>query len=242
MSQTVSLGESIHASVENARLEGAVSGHRLNSVILEGDSTAYVTQSGTITPRDASICDGQTDVTANYTITYKSGALTVNRTAAYVTSAPGEMDLVYNGAKQKLVTEGKAAGGTLRYGLGTETKAPDTYSTSIPEASLAGTYYVWYMVAGDMNHTDSSPPVTIRKAELTEVILSHTVRCLDNGSQSVVVRAVKAGNLTVPSECYSLKYTTSGGTETCLEQGKFTITVNSADTYTVTAEAIEDRQ
>ena len=48
------------------------------------------------------------------------------------------------------------------YAVTTENKAPTDeklYSTSIPSATNAGTYYVWYKVIGDTNDYDSSPAV-----------------------------------------------------------------------------------
>ena len=53
----------------------------------------------------------------------------------------------------------------------TENKAPtdeSLYITSIPAKTDAGTYYVWYKVAGDGNHTEStaSAPVTVAIANM----------------------------------------------------------------------------
>ena len=65
-------------------------------------------------------------------------------------------------------------GGTMQYALGTDaTTKPDAsaYTTSIPTATNAGTYYVWYKVLGDSEHLDSEPgcvKVTIRKNESTD--------------------------------------------------------------------------
>ena len=61
-------------------------------------------------------------------------------------------------------------GYTMKYAVTTETTAPadNLYTTSIPEKTDAGTYYVWYKVVGDANHSDSAPvclTVTIHPAE-----------------------------------------------------------------------------
>ncbi|MDO4805340.1 MAG: hypothetical protein Q4A32_11035 [Lachnospiraceae bacterium] len=53
------------------------------------------------------------------------------------------------------MSAGTAEGGTMQYALGTETEATEQYTTSIPTATDAGTYYVWYKVVGDENHTDT---------------------------------------------------------------------------------------
>ena len=92
------------------------------------------------------------------TDTYAAGAettatLTVNKvdsTAATVTANT----LIYTGSAQALVTvTGEATGGTMQYALGTKDAA-------------AGTYYVWYKVVGDENHSDTTPAsvtVTIQR-------------------------------------------------------------------------------
>ena len=86
---------------------------------------------------------------------------------ATVTKAPTAKTLTYNGQKQELVNAGSTNDGTLYYAVTTENKAPtdeSLYTTSIPTATTAGTYYVWYKVVGDDNHNDSEVacvPVTI---------------------------------------------------------------------------------
>ena len=74
---------------------------------------------------------------------------------AVVTKAPEAKTLTYNGQEQELVTAGSATGGVMQYALGTKTEDTGEYSTSIPTATAAGTYYIWYKVVGDENHLDS---------------------------------------------------------------------------------------
>ena len=105
------------------------------------------------------------------TDTYAAGAettatLTVNKvdsTAATVTANT----LIYTGSAQALVTvTGEATGGTMQYALGDANGATQPYTTSIPTATDAGTYYVWYKVVGDENHSDTTPDsvtVTIQR-------------------------------------------------------------------------------
>ena len=73
-----------------------------------------------------------------------------------VTKAPAARpELAYNGNAQDLITAGEASNGTFLYALSkNENTAPadNLYSTSIPTATDAGTYYVWYKVEGDENH------------------------------------------------------------------------------------------
>ena len=84
--QTVALNGTIDTAVSNAHLSGAVSGHTLSAVTLTGSSTANATTSGTITPSEAKIFSGGTDVTDNYEITYVNGVLSVRSGTPSVTA------------------------------------------------------------------------------------------------------------------------------------------------------------
>ena len=93
----------------------------------------------------------------------KSVKATIAKAAASVTVAPKGKSLKYNGKAQALASAGKASGGAMRYSLDGK-----SYSASVPKATKAGTYTVWYKVAGDANHKDSaakSVKATIAKAE-----------------------------------------------------------------------------
>ena len=112
-------------------------------------------------PADATITGAKT---FTYTFTAKQ--------VATVTKAPTSKTLTYTGSAQELVTAGTAEGGEMQYALGENaTTAPTTgYTTSIPTATNAGTYYVWYYAKGDENHSDSAPagPITVTIAQPAE--------------------------------------------------------------------------
>ncbi|WP_295095570.1 Ig-like domain-containing protein [Ruminococcus sp.] len=77
---------------------------------------------------------------------------------AEVTTKPTAIEnMTENGTAQNLVNEGKASGGTIQYALGSDSVTAPTegWSTSIPAATNAGTYYVWYKAVGDDSHRDS---------------------------------------------------------------------------------------
>ncbi|MBR3316504.1 MAG: InlB B-repeat-containing protein [Atopobiaceae bacterium] len=78
-----------------------------------------------------------------------------NAAAATVTAN----NRTYDGTEKPLVTVDNSTlvGGTMQYALGTATEATESYATSIPVKTDAGTYYVWYKAAGDENHEDSAP-------------------------------------------------------------------------------------
>ena len=107
----------------------------------------------------------------NYDISYTNGTLTISeKPSATVKKAPTAKTLTYDGSAQELVTAGEAEGGTMQYAIGTKDAATEPYTTSIPTATDAGTYYVWYMVKGDNNHNDTKPAsvkVSIAKRRVT---------------------------------------------------------------------------
>ena len=72
--------------------------------------------------------------------------------------------LTYTGEAQPLINAGTTADGTMQYSTdGTH------YGTTIPTGENAGAYTVWYKVAGDGSHSDTTPAsvsVTIAKAKV----------------------------------------------------------------------------
>ena len=83
-----------------------------------------------------------------------------------------ESGLIYSGHPQELVTAGTAEGGTMVYALGEDGEhapANEKFSEEIPKGTEAKTYYVWYKVKGDANHSDTTPvciPVTITAVDV----------------------------------------------------------------------------
>lgn len=78
------------------------------------------------------------------------------------TANPG---LIYNGGAQTLIYPGHVEGCQMQYRLD-----GGTYSTTLPTATNAGSYTVYYKVVGDASHNDTaeqSITVTIGKAPLT---------------------------------------------------------------------------
>ena len=68
-----------------------------------------------------------------------------------IVKAPAAVEnLVYNGKAQTLVTAGEAKNGTLVYKIGDAEK----YSETLPAATDAGDYTVYFMVLGDENYND----------------------------------------------------------------------------------------
>ena len=80
---------------------------------------------------------------------------------ATLATTPAAADGLTEGTTAALLTAGTSAEGTLNYAIGeSDTEAPTTgWSEIIPTAEGldAGTYYVWYKVVGDAEHSDSEP-------------------------------------------------------------------------------------
>ncbi len=69
-----------------------------------------------------------------------------------VVTEPKAKSLKENGSAQELVTKGTALHGTMLYALGDNGDTPpavENFTSDIPTAKAAGTYYVWYMIKGD---------------------------------------------------------------------------------------------
>lgn len=120
------------------------------------DNTNAGTTTVTITDNDG----------GNYIVS-GSTTFTIEKAASAITAAPAaKTGLVYNGTERELVTAGTAAGGTMKYRLGTTGE----FGTAIPKAANAGEYTVYYFVEGDANHRDyevQSLTVSIAKAAVT---------------------------------------------------------------------------
>ncbi len=130
-------------------------------------------------------------------------------------------DLTYNQADQELVTLGTVTGGSgegcVTYSL---TGAEDSYTTTIPKATDAGTYTVYYKIAPDDAHLEGSGnvEVEIKKAPLTSVTIKESVIAT---GQTVQVKKVYAGDLEVPADDYTLS-----GHEATTE-GNYTVTATA---------------
>ncbi len=99
----------------------------------------------------------------NYTVS-GSAKFSIAKTDSACTAPTTITGLTYTGEAQTLISAGFATGGTMQYSTdGTN------YGTAIPTGENAGEYTVWYKVAGDGNHSDTTPAsvsVTIAKAKV----------------------------------------------------------------------------
>lgn len=154
------------------------------------------------------------------------GTITINKAASSVSSAPTGKSLSYNGGAQYLINGGSASGGTMYYKVGN-----GGWSTSIPTATNAGTYTIYYYVKGDSNHNDtasSSVSTTISKIA-GSVTLSASSGSVYSGN-STTFTASGTGTLSVSSN-------NTGVATASISNGTVTVTGVSAGTATITVSA-----
>ena len=177
--QTITYGGSIATGTTQVTVGTLGTGDSLTAVTLT-PSTSNATTNGTITPSAATIKNGNTDKTANYDITYATGKLTINKATPTVTAPTAKTNLVYDRSAQALVNAGSTTGGELQYKLDN-----GSYGTTVPTATAAGTYTVYYKVVGGSNYNDvaeASVSVTIDDARFT-VTLNNRSTTLQNPSK-----------------------------------------------------------
>ena len=101
---------------------------------------------------------------------------TVKLHSAVVTKDPvPKKRLVYKGIPQALIEPGEAENGEIQYALGTKEEPTEEFSTTVPTATNAGKYYVWYKVVGDDSHENNDPP---QRMENNALIAKLPVRVL----------------------------------------------------------------
>ena len=208
--QTIDYGGQIKNDISEAVTESLAADDSLTSISLTA-STENATADGKVTPSEATIKKGETDVTARcYEITYAEGNLTINKVDPTVTP-PTANDLTYNGVSQELISAGSTEHGTLSYAVTTTDSAPQddefTYNNdNLPEKLNAGTYYVWYKVTGDDNHNNTaalSVQVTITKkavkitADDAEKVYDGTELTCDTYTNSELAEGDSIVNVTV---------------------------------------------
>lgn len=159
-----------------------------------------------------------------------SGTITVPVALADAScTAPTANDLTYNGSAQALVTAGTATGGTMQYKLD-----DGEWTATVPTATDAGTYEVYYKVVGDDDHNDFTPDapisVTIAAKDIAaaEITLGSTSLPYTGVEQSVTITSVTIDGLTVT-------YNVTGNTGT--DADDYTLTFTGTGNFTGTATA-----
>ena len=186
---------------------------------------------------------GETTIVNNCADT--NGVITVTAlwkftNSATVKTAPTAKNLTYNGNAQELVTGGVAENGTMNYVIGSdETTAPTTgWSESIPAATDAGTFYVWYKAAGDSSHSDSEAKCVTAQIRKRSVTLTS-----EGGDKPYDGTALTKPEVTVSEDGFvtgEVSDVKATGSVTTVAEGEVTNTITytkegafKADNYTI---------
>ena len=152
-------------------------------------------------------------ISDNYDITFKPGILTVNKSsipAGDLIPPTAKTGLSYTAAAQELINPGAVTCGTMYYALGTNASAApeaSAYTTSIPTAADAGTYYVWYKAVGNENTMDTEPACVIAEISMPVEISATVTFKVVNGAWNDGNTADKTVTLT-GTESGTLKLST----------------------------------
>lgn len=167
-------------------------------------------------------------------------SFTVEQAENELTTTPAAKRLTYTGAAQELVEDGAADFGTIEYKIGDNGQ----YSPTIPTATAAGTYTVYYQVQETDNYAgirEGNVEVTIAPKTLTAEMIA------DIDAQTYTGNAIKP-TLTVTDDNaalvlntdYTVAYTDSidAGTATATITGKGNYTGSAVKNYTIGAMSI----
>ena len=186
----------------------------------------------------------------NYTVSGSAKFSIANADSACTAPTPITA-LTYTGEAQPLINAGTTADGTMQYSTdGTH------YGTTIPIGKNAGEYTVWYKVAGDGNHSDTTPAsvsVTIAKAKV-EIPAADPTQFTYSGDEQTYTLAASdlytvAGNVRKSAGTYTVtvtlkdaeNYVWSNNTATAktfdfvIAKAPVTVTVKDKSAYTYDA-------
>lgn len=168
--------------VENNSLTEVTVGVKKNTF----DLAALKLEAGTYTFRFSATCDGYTQMSEDIVVTVERATIS----SGYITEPTAKENLAYTGVEQALITEGNVtAGGTMQYSLSKN----GTYSATVPTGKDAGTYTVWYKVAGDKNHQDTEPDsVEVRIGQKTLTVTAEN-KTVTYGDEAPAYTAVYDG-------------------------------------------------
>ncbi len=176
------------------------------SITAEFD-TASVGTGKTVTLDTSNVKVGGTDAD-KYAISYPSTVTAdIRKATTEITTDPVKIDsLTYTGQPQKLVTAGKSNVGFIVYSLDGKTFSPE-----IPTGTDAGTYEVYYKVAGTADYTEVSVNaaairVTIDPKTVTPVIELDESSYLYDGTKHEPKITVKDGKTVIDEDQYTITW------------------------------------
>ena len=145
-------------------------------------------------------------------------------------SAPVANNRTYDGTEQPLVSAGSTSGGTLEYSTNNS-----TWGNTIPTATNAGDYTVYYRVVGNSNYgTVPSTPVAVtispRVVSSPIIVLATNSFTYNGNAQTPAVSAVRDGQTTIPTSEYTVSYSDNIN---ATSEAKVHITDKAGGNYTV---------
>lgn len=167
-------------------------------------------------------------------------SFTVEQAENELTTTPAAKRLTYTGAAQELVEDGAASFGAIEYKIGNNGQ----YSTTIPKATAAGTYTVYYQVQGTDNYAaivEGNVKVTIAPKTLTAEMIADIDAQTYTGNAIKPTLTVTDGNAALALNTdYTVAYTDSidAGTATATITGKGNYTGSAVKNYTIGAMSI----
>ena len=217
--------------------DGKISG--VDSTMEHSNKSSFASATDCSGTEVTGLSEGTYYVRVKETETHEAGVYATVSVPAYsdnsakVKKAPiPKTNLVYNGSSQALVEPGEEENGTMYYAVTATDTAPaeSLYTTSIPTATDAGTYYVWYKVKGDNNHND------VAAQSITATIKCRVSFDANGGSETMANVGVEKDTLyTLPACTFTApdgkafdKWQIGDDTENLISVGdKITITDNT---------------
>ena len=189
----------------------------------------------------------------NYTVS-GSAKFSIAKAGSTCTAPTPITALTYTGEAQPLINAGTTADGTMQYSTDGR-----NYGATIPTGESAGEYTVWYKVAGDGNHSDTTPAsvgVTIARKSVAVPAANPTQFTYSGEDQTYALAAsglyTVAGNVRKSAGTYTVtvtlkdpaNYVWSDNTDAAKEYtfiiGKAQVTVTVKDKSAYTYDAAPD--
>ena len=189
-------------SVTSAIVEYTSSDTNVATVDGEGVVTAIAEGTATITATATGYSTGGKKIFQADSKSYKLTVKPATLPAATINTAPTATASIAAGLATALVTAGVADGGTMMYEVTATNTKPTSlegFSATIPTAATlaAGTYYVWYYVKADADHSDSEIAATAIAVTVTEAAWAANV--YNEGSWNSTLEKVEFTKMTAAS-------------------------------------------
>lgn len=159
--------------------------------------------------------------------------VTIARANALVTAPTAKTGLTYNGENQPLVNAGSATGASIEYKLG----ADGEWTQTLPTATNAGEYTVYYKFVANANYTADEAEVqltiTIAKAAAQVTVPTAKTGLTYSGEVQTLVNAGSADGATIEYKLGDGEYTSELPSATNAGEYKVYYKFTAEDNYTV---------